>query len=123
MARKLTNKDYERTLFSLDKWILVTGSCLSSKHIIELPAVYVIYINEELAYIGQSNTPRFRMSQHGISFYEKYETPWGIFEDVYMKIKYPSKYGKEAMIEKRLIKKLKPKFNKYTYKQKKYSSL
>ena len=116
-------KFYKNGIHRKDKWICVTGGDVAAKHIWDIPAVYVIYIDGILSYVGQSNTPQFRFRQHGFGFYQKYITPWGEFDDLYAKIKHPSKYGEEAMIEKRLIRKLRPRFNSYLYKQKKNCSL
>lgn len=80
----------------------------------ELPGCYVVYRKGEIVYIGQSNSPRFRIAQH-LSKAKTVgeETPWGPLDDIFIKIKYPSRYGYEAMLEKRLIKRLKPRLNAY----------
>lgn len=103
--------------FKRDKWLYMNGHRVAMKHMLDKPGVYVVYINGILSYVGQSNTPRIRFYQHGINHFDKFETPWGEFDELYIKIKYPSSYGKEAMIEKRLLKKLKPRFNRYVYKR------
>lgn len=108
----------ERDIFHKDRWLYFSGWDCCARHIINQPAVYVIYLDGEIKYVGQSNTPRFRFGQHRFCNHNLFETPWGTFVDMYAKIKFPSKYGQEAMIEKRLIKRLKPVFNKYTYKRK-----
>ena len=110
-SKYLTN---ENLAFSHDKWLIRDGKNLLGG-IEDKPGVYAIYLDGRLSYIGQSNTPRFRFVQHRVQHYESYHTPWGLFDELYIKIKYPSKYGKESMIEKRLIRKLEPRFNKYKY--------
>jgi hypothetical protein len=100
--------------FGLDKWMIVNSWGVTSKTgLTSRPACYVIYLNREISYIGSSSDPYHRFFQHG--FFEtndgKIETPWGIFDDIFCKIYYPSKFGYEAMQEKRLIRRLQPKFN------------
>lgn len=89
-----------------------------NKNLSNEAAVYVIYINGKLSYVGHSNTPKFRFSGHSFQHFHNYKTPWGECTDLYCKIKYPTSYGKEAMIEKRLIRRLKPRCNIYKYKKK-----
>lgn len=78
---------------------------------------YCFYIENNLVYIGSSVDLRNRFSGHAFRYgYEKnFITPWGEFsEKTKFKIKYkPSvRYGDWLMIEARLIKKLRPIFNK-----------
>jgi predicted GIY-YIG superfamily endonuclease len=83
--------------------------------------VYVIYLNEQLAYVGHTNNLYQRLLTHRIGFGKHYwNTRWGQFADLYIKAKFPRKLGAEAMIEKRLINRLKPKYNKRLYQQFKY---
>ena len=84
----------------------------------DLPAVYCIYLDGELSYIGQSSHVRFRFQQHKLTYCGLSDTKWGSFKIMHVKIKFPSKYGMEAMIEKRLIRRLKPRFNKNNFKMK-----
>lgn len=122
MAKRFTDieieRDLNRIIFKHDKWIYCTGWDACSKRLQDRPAVYAIYLDGLLSYVGQSNTPRFRFTQHQFMDIpnEGFRTPWGVFSEMAVKIKYPSKYGMEAMIEKRLIKRLKPRFNAYHYK-------
>ncbi len=99
-----------------NKWETISGLSLKIKDWLNYPCVYVFYLNEELVYIGQTNNFSLRFNWHNIHK-EGYFwiTRWGKFADFYIKIKYPPKYGKEAMIEKRLISRLRPKFNKRIY--------
>jgi hypothetical protein len=124
MAKRLTDENnFKKRIFRHNKWIFLSGWDVCAGHAHNLPGIYVIYLDGKLSYVGQSNTPKYRFCQHKFRSYEYYETPWGKFKNMYAKIKYPSKYGVEAMIEKRLIKKLKPVFNKYTYKRKVFCAL
>ena len=108
-----------RVLFHYDTWLYIPGFHITSGNVVNQPACYVLYIDGQLSYVGQSNTPAFRFRQHQIrNFDNMFQTPWGEFEDLYCKIYYPSRYGYESMLEKRLIKKIKPRFNKYTYRRK-----
>ena len=119
MTKRLTDT------FEFNRWLFVSRWDVILRGITDLPAIYAIYVDQELVYIGQTNTPRFRFTQHGFKsgLGETVITPWGEFSGVYAKIKYPREYGREAMIEKRLIKRLKPRFNKYHYKTSRYTSL
>ncbi len=102
------------------KWILLSDWDIHTRSFTDAPATYVFYLDGELGYIGQSNTPRFRFTQHKICQSKGgWITPWGEFRDMYVKLKYSLKYGQEAMTEKRLIKRLTPRFNKYKCKYKK----
>ena len=77
------------------------------------PACYVVYLNGKLVYVGQSANTKKRIQNHGFRFgYSNViYTPWGQADDVLFKVKYTKKYGDWAMIELRLIKRLKPKYN------------
>ena len=78
--------------------------------------MYVIYINERLAYIGQTNNVNVRLTTHAVNVWNGViKTRWGRVADVYVKIKCPTKIGAEAMLERRLILRLKPKYNKKHY--------
>ena len=107
-----------------DKWIRVKAEKILCyrNDLFDFPGVYVVYGNEEIVYIGQSITPRIRFFHHKIiKNGDFFKTPWGDFVDLYIKIKYSKKYGKEAMIEKRLIFKIHPKFNKTGLRYLKYN--
>lgn len=102
---------FEAREFHFDKWIPAKGEDMSSLK--EFPGCYCVFARGELVYIGQSNSPRFRMAQH-FSYARKKldeESPWGPKDQLLVKVKYPSKYGKEAMIEKRMIRRLQPRMN------------
>ena len=109
-----------------DKWIKVNGNKVICSHneLFDFPGVYVVYANENVIYVGQSSIPRIRFFHHKI--YKKdgqFITSWGNFFDFYIKIKYPKNYGKESMIEKRLIYKLRPKFNRQNLKYLKHKNI
>jgi excinuclease UvrABC nuclease subunit len=78
---------------------------------------YVIYLDGRLKYIGSTNDLRNRFSGHAFryGYGRNIHTPWGDFsDDIKFIIKYkPSKkYGDWLMIEARLIRKLRPEYNK-----------
>ena len=78
---------------------------------------YVIYLDGQLKYIGSTNDLRNRFSGHAFryGYGRNIHTPWGTFpDDIKFIIKYkPSKkYGDWLMIEARLIRKLRPEYNK-----------
>ena len=106
-----------------NRWKTISGLDLRIKDWLDYPCVYALYLNEELVYIGQTNNFSMRYSWHSIHRQgEFWVTKWGKFADFYLKIKYPIKYGQEAMIEKRLIERLKPKYNKRIYKRIKHKT-
>lgn len=80
------------------------------------PAVYAVYINGELIYIGQSVDLRNRFYEHKIrySYAKEIRLPWVDVPDdteVTIKASISRKYGDWAMRELRLIRRLKPRFN------------
>lgn len=80
-------------------------------------ACYVIYVDGILSYVGQAENVRSRLGNHlRIARYSsRIETPWGAFLDVTVKYRPSEKYGDFAMIERRLIRRLRPRFNKQLY--------
>ncbi len=80
-----------------------------------LPCCYVFYLDGIPSYVGQSNNLKRRILNHFLEpmrYSARIETPWGNFREVFIKCKFPKKYGEWAMLELRLIRKLRPKFNK-----------
>lgn len=77
------------------------------------PACYVVYLNGNLSYIGQTSNLFKRFAQYNIrfGFGRDIITPWGSVESVDIKYRPTRKYGDWAMIELRLIKKLQPSQN------------
>lgn len=105
-----------------DKWIYVLG--IDLKRLANYPGCYVVFRirTKRPVYIGHSNRPNFRIRQHIFQANKiGMETPWGSFRNIFIKVKYPSEYGYEAMLEKRLIRRFKPEFNKQMLKSKKVS--
>lgn len=83
-----------------------------------LPAVYAIYFNNDLVYIGSSNNIRNRFSGHAFrySYGKNIITPWQTVDlDVVINLKYKitKKIGEWAMREIRLIHRLRPLFNSH----------
>lgn len=86
----------------------------------DIPVVaccYAIYFDGILKYIGSTGNLRNRFSGHAIrfGFAKNIHTPWGVFPDsVQLVVKYkPSRsYGDWLMLEARLIRRIKPIFNK-----------
>lgn len=82
------------------------------------PCVYAVYFDDELVYVGQSNSLSNRFSGYAFRYgYGKnIHTPW---EDVSssvridVKAKFSEKLGDWAMWEIRLIRRLKPIFNSH----------
>ena len=103
-------------MYEFDKWITYGRWYIGRKELPIYPTVYVIYLNEELVYIGQTNNLNVRINTHRISIDKGIiKTRWGVVGDIYIKVKCPSRFGEEAMIEKRLIERLRPKYNKRFY--------
>lgn len=80
------------------------------------PAVYAVYFGPELVYIGQTSDLRARFSQHKFSRGPGGDThtPWGALDtaiQVKVKAKISRRYGDWAMIELRLLRKLRPRLN------------
>lgn len=77
-----------------------------------IPGVYVIYCDGVLSYVGSTNNLQARLFKHLCYGHTKCVTQWGLFDDVFIKIRLSRKYGDWAMIELRLIARLQPKFNR-----------
>ena|SRR3990167_1941 len=80
-------------------------------------AVYAVYLNAELCYIGQSVDLRNRFYEHKIRYgYGKtIILPWCDVHDeaeIVIKASTSRRYGDWAMRELRLIRRLKPRFNR-----------
>lgn len=81
----------------------------------EGPGVYVIFGDGKLLYIGQSRFVNRRLKNYDINW-PRYSsayirTPWGDFDRVIVKIRRSAMFGDWAMMELRLIRRLKPPFN------------
>lgn len=95
------------------KWIVFDAGMCSLLAPAE-PGCYVVYIDGKIAYIGQSINVRKRFSMHGFNFAHysnDYDTPWGQFDSVVIKVRFGDRYGDWAMRELRLIKRIKPHLN------------
>ena len=84
------------------------------------PAVYAIYANGELVYIGETCNMRSRVHGHGFHLARyseacRWRGQW--FREITFKIRYSKRFGEEAMAERRLIRRLKPKFNRRGFKK------
>lgn len=74
----------------------------------EWPCCYVVYIDGEMAYIGQTENAKARFTSHRAKGCVK-----GIdYERVTLKLKLSRHYGEWAMTELRLIKRLRPLLNR-----------
>ena len=106
-------RDFAKSEYRLNKWVYFAGHELASFLTWDKPCCYVIYGDGKLLYIGQTNSFRHRCAQHKFSNEsDHYMTPWGPYNWIYAKAFFPSRYGYEAMMEKRFIKRLRPPFNK-----------
>lgn len=81
------------------------------------PGVYAVYIDRRLVYVGQSSNVRSRILGGHAFNYSRYsnsiQTPWGATSrDVFFKVRGSQAYGDWLAIEARLIRKLKPSFNR-----------
>jgi excinuclease UvrABC nuclease subunit len=89
--------------------------CPTLKEIDNASGVYAIYIAGKLVYVGSSEALRYRLYTH-ISGYglegSLVKTPWGMFPDVRVKVKYSRYLGDFLALEYRLIQRLRPTYNK-----------
>jgi excinuclease UvrABC nuclease subunit len=96
----------------MSKW--TTYSLDDLTHIPKVAGCYAVYCNKKLIYVGQSTNVNKRIASYEFN-YTRYSdsihTPWGICKSLMIKIRKSVKYGDWAMIELRLIKRLKPRFN------------
>lgn len=77
------------------------------------PACYVIYLDGQLSYVGQTTDLAKRMSMHGIrmGYGASVLTRWGPYRSVAVKSRFGVRYGDWAMREARLIHRLQPALN------------
>jgi excinuclease UvrABC nuclease subunit len=81
----------------------------------EGPGCYVVYVDGMPSYVGQSVRVRERLWRgHRInySYGSHIHTPWGLFREVAFKVKPSRAYGDWLMTEARLIRRLRPRFNR-----------
>lgn len=79
--------------------------------------VYAVYFDDGLVYVGSSTDIANRFSEHRIrhGYGKNIITPWGDVDSttrVTLKVRRSARVGDWAMWEIRLIKRLKPKFNR-----------
>ena len=97
------------------RWIQFQG--LDPMGLPQLPAVYAIYLDKELVYIGQTTNLRKRFRNYRLrwGYGNGLLTPWYKMtvrcDDVSVKARFATRYGDWAMREQRLIRRLQPKFN------------
>jgi excinuclease UvrABC nuclease subunit len=80
-----------------------------------VPACYVVYADGAVCYVGSTVNLRQRAMAHRfrpLQFSEHFSTPWGQFNTLTLKYKTPRREGDWLGLEYRLIKRLKPAFNK-----------
>lgn len=93
--------------------------CISAFGYADIPAepgVYVILCGEDVLYVGQSKNLRVRIPHHRISrgYAKNIRTPWGEYQDnppIRCKVKTSRRLGDWALLEIRLIHRLRPLFN------------
>lgn len=97
----------------MDRWI-VLDLMRPWPQLKPIGGCYVVISEDRVIYVGQSSDIRKRLANHDIhpSYGSSWITPWGAFNDLVVKLKYPRRYGAWAMIELRLIRRLRPTFNK-----------
>lgn len=81
-----------------------------------IAAVYAIYFDADLVYVGQTSNLRGRFQTHRFrhGYARNIITPWGDLPDktrVAAKARPMRRYGDWAMIELRLIRRLRPRLN------------
>jgi GIY-YIG catalytic domain len=80
-------------------------------------AVYVIFDDSgKVLYVGESINLRARFRQHNFTpmrYSNTFRCPaWGPCGDLTIKVSYSKKFGEKAFRERRLIRRLKPQFNR-----------
>ena len=92
----------------------------SSKTMLRKPSVYIWSVKDKILYVGSTMTPERRLIQHlmsGAKFVKPVYRQWlkapekDLIETIFCKNK-----AKMLLLEKKLIRKHKPKFNKILYK-------
>jgi hypothetical protein len=86
----------------------------------ESPGTYVAYSALWVAYVGESSSLRSRWQQHALKVigYDADRQPilshrdWGTIGEFRLKVRLERRYGERLMREARLIRKLRPKFNR-----------
>lgn len=94
----------------MSRWVEFGDLSLPSELLVK-PACYVVFGDGRVQYVGSTMNMQRRLSKHGavrVLYGASTETPWGIFRDFKIKIRYSTKYGDWAMRELRLIRRLKP---------------
>lgn len=79
-----------------------------------IPACYAIYLDGQLTYVGQSTNLSVRINAHKINlarFSNSIVSPWGRCGSLVVKYRPSLSYGDWAMVELRLIRRLKPSGN------------
>jgi len=78
-----------------------------------LPGCYVVYLDGQLSYVGQTADMAKRMSAHGlrIGYGSSCLSVWGSHRSVIIKVRFSTAYGDWAMREARLIHRLQPRLN------------
>jgi hypothetical protein len=78
-----------------------------------IPGVYVVYLDGQVAYVGQSTNVQKRICSYNFryGYTTAIFTPWGQSHGLKVKVQYSRKYGDWAMKELRLIKRLQPPMN------------
>jgi hypothetical protein len=94
------------------RWKMVE-MCEGDDRLPKVPAVYAVYCDGSLVYIGSTVNLYFRtMSYTKVGYSNFLTTPWGQFLRVFIKYSTSRKLGDWAMREIRLIHRLKPANNK-----------
>jgi excinuclease UvrABC nuclease subunit len=101
----------------IDTWMPVDVMHTSLWALPRAAGVYAIFFDGELVYVGQSSDLGARLVRHRFQYgYAKnIHTPWGSFPDsikLTAKVKLSRVVGDWAMWEIRLIRRLKPRFNR-----------
>lgn len=98
------------------RWKLVYPLLSRIEH---APGCYAIYIDNQLAYIGQSVNLHLRFRRWGFCrrISDSFDTPWGLVPVGSLKVKvaYSRKFGDWAMRELRLVRRLRPRLNTIRY--------
>lgn len=103
----------------MSRWVTANFDSPEWRAIKNEPACYAVYLDGYITYVGSTNDLRHRLNNHKFRYgYSNYIfTPWGegltgLIKRLVVKYRPSQKYGDWAMVELRLIRRLRPRFNK-----------
>lgn len=98
----------------MSRWKKYTPALYECDEMPPAGGVYVIFLDGELAYIGQSTNLSKRMKAYGVraTLGGSVQSTFGLYKDITIKFREGKQYGEWAMAELRLLRRLNPRLNK-----------